>query len=71
MNIDVSRCSATVVPFRPSIGAVKLGHPQPLSNFSPERKSGSPQQMQRYVPGVFVFQYLPVKARSVPFLRAT
>ena len=47
MNIDVSTCSAIVVPFRPSIGALKLGHPQPLSNFSPERNNGSPQQTQR------------------------
>jgi hypothetical protein len=42
-----SSCSAIVVPFTPSIGAVKLGQPHPLSNFSPERNNGSPQQMQR------------------------
>jgi len=32
---------------------------------------GVPQPTQWYVPGSFVFQYLPVKARSVPACRVT
>ncbi len=53
------------------IGRVKLGQPVPESNFSSERNSGWPQQMQAYVPGVLVLQYSPVKARSVPAWRVT
>jgi hypothetical protein len=49
----------------------KLGQPQPESNFDSESNNGSPQQTQRYVPGVLQFQYLPVKGGSVPEQRVT
>src|SRR5208283_4546987 len=52
-------------------GGKKLGHPVPESNFVSEPNSRAPQQTQWYVPSSCLFQYLPVKAGSVPQARAT
>src|SRR5260370_36740599 len=57
--------------FSRSAAAKKLGHPVPESNFVSEPKSSAPQQTQWYVPSSCLFQYWPVKARSVPLPRAT
>ena len=52
-----------------SIARKKLGQPQPESNLASETNNFLPQQTHWYVPASFVFQYAPVKARSVPFSR--
>lgn len=52
-------------------GAQKLGQPDPLSYFVLLENKASPQQTQWYIPGVFVSQYFPVKAGSVPPQRHT
>src|SRR5262245_26323066 len=62
----VSRDSETA---EDSAGAVKEGQPQWESNFVSDWKRISPQPAHRYTPGVFVSQYSPVNARSVPFSR--
>ena len=49
----------------------KLGQPQPESNLSSDLNKISPHAAQRYTPGSFVFQNLPVKAGSVPASRRT
>src|SRR6201981_2762597 len=51
------------------MGAQKLGQPVPESNLVSDVNKGAPQPTQWYVPGSLVFQYLPVKARSVPAWR--
>src|ERR1700756_5633077 len=53
------------------MGAQKLGQPVPESNLVSDVNKGAPQPKQWYVPGSLVFQYLPVKARSVPAWRVT
>jgi len=50
---------------------VKLGQPQPASNFVSDSNSAAPQHTQVYCPSAVWFQYWPVKARSVPFWRVT
>src|SRR5579863_9091737 len=47
------------------------GQPVPELNFVSDSNNGAPQQTQLYVPFSFESQYLPVKAGSVPALRAT
>src|SRR5438067_552331 len=54
-----------------AIGCQKLGQPVPESNFVWASNRGCPQQTQRYTPSCLLFQYSPVKARSVPFSRVT
>jgi hypothetical protein len=49
----------------------KLGQPVPDSNLVFESKRSTPQTIQVYVPSSWLFQYFPVKARSVPFCRVT
>src|SRR6202022_4220792 len=57
-----SRISRT---FSFAIGAQKLGHPVPDSNFVSELNRALSQPTQRYKPLSCTFQYCPVKARSV------
>ena len=57
-----SLCSTT---FSVSTGAVKLGHPQPLSNFLVEVNSGSPETMSTYSPASWWSQNSLRKAGSV------
>ncbi len=54
-----------------SAGSKKLGHPVPESNLVSELNSSCPQPLQRYMPSSLLSQYVPVNARSVPFLRST
>src|SRR5262245_27070413 len=68
MNSELSASSRT---FPPLMGAQNDGHPVPDSNFVSESNSGVPQQTQRYLPFARLFQYSPLNARSVPFLRVT
>src|SRR5450755_3797012 len=49
----------------------KLGQPQPESNLASDLNKTSPHAAQRYTPGSLLFQYLPVKACSVPASRRT
>src|SRR5262245_56976682 len=63
--------SSTRETLSSSIGCQKLGQPVPDSNFVVESNSGWPQQTQLKMPSSWLFQYSPVKARSVPFLRVT
>src|ERR1700730_13844781 len=49
-----------------AIGAQKLGHPVPDSNFVSELNRALSQHRQRYKPLSCTFQYCPVNARSVP-----
>ena len=51
------------------LGSVKLGQPEPDSNFVVESNSSAPQAAQRNTPSSWLSQYLPVKARSVPASR--
>ena len=55
----------------PGAGSVKLGQPEPESYLVFASKSAAPQQTQWYMPSSWQSQYLPVNARSVPFLRVT
>src|SRR3981189_1088045 len=57
-----SRISRT---FSFAIGAQKLGHPVPDSNFVSELNSALSQHTHRYKPLSCTFQYCPVNARSV------
>src|SRR5262245_9564902 len=68
MNSVLSATSDTLFS---STGCQKLGQPVPDSNFVLLSKSGWPQQTQLKTPSSLQFQYSPVKARSVPFLRVT
>ena len=52
-------------------GAQKLGQPVPESYFVSEANRSRPQTTQRYTPGSWLFQYSPVKGRSVPLLMQT
>src|SRR5580704_15373956 len=48
-----------------AIGAQKLGQPVPDSNFVSELNSAVSQQIQRYRPSSWRFQYAPVNGISV------
>src|SRR3989442_3415514 len=52
-------------------GAQKLGQPVPESYFVSEANRSRPQTTQMYTPGSWLFQYSPVKGRSVPLLMQT
>src|SRR3979411_51478 len=54
-----------------AIGAQKLGHPVPDSNFVSELNSALSQHTHRYKPLSCKFQYCPVYARSVSARRVT
>src|SRR3989441_9228766 len=58
-----------MVSFR--TGAQKLGQPVPESYFVSEANRSRPQTTQMYTPGSWLFQYSPVKGRSVPLLMQT
>ena len=57
-------------PRSSSTGSKKLGQPVPDSNLVSDENSGASQQTHTYVPSSWQSQYSPVKARSVPALRA-
>src|SRR5947209_19557136 len=63
--------SFSTLTFSCAAGFQKLGQPVPESNFSAERNKAVPQHTHRYSPVSWLFQYRPVKARSVPLRRAT
>src|SRR2546427_8934883 len=52
-------------------GAQKLGQPVPEAYFVTEANRSRPQTTQMYTPGSWLFQYSPVKGRSVPLLMQT
>ena len=54
-----------------SRGAVKLGQPQPESNFCAESNNWAPQQTQRNTPESLQSQYSPVNAGSVSLFLVT
>ena len=62
---------STVVSTPPSIGASKLGHPVPLSNFVSDANNGVPQAAQRYIPARFSLFKGLVPRISVPWHRIT
>src|ERR1700716_2069400 len=55
----------------PSAGAVKLGQPQPESNFASDSNSVWPHPAQVYVPLRCSCSYSPENGRSVAFSRST
>jgi hypothetical protein len=61
--------SRSVRTFSSAMGAQKLGHPVPDSNFVSESNSAFSQQMHRYSPFSCRFQYFPVNAISVSAFR--
>jgi hypothetical protein len=68
---SIPRVRSVVVSTAFVIGAQKLGHPVPLSNFVSEVKSSWPHPAQRKIPArCSEFRRL-VPARSVPWLRRT
>lgn len=52
-------------------GFQKLGQPVPESNFVSDENSSAPQPAHTYIPFSCLFQYLPLKAGSVPFSLST
>ena len=66
-----ARTSRLVSTASATAGSVKLGQPEPESNFVSEENSSAPQPAQRYTPSSWQSQYWPVNARSVPALRST
>src|SRR3954454_24983282 len=64
----MSRLSSTASA---TLGSVKLGQPEPDSNFVSASNSSAPQPAHVYVPSAWLSTYLPLKGRSVPALRST
>lgn len=58
----------STVPF---LAESKLGHPVPESNLASLPNSSAPHAAHMYVPFSLLWSSLPLKARSVPFLRST
>src|SRR5512132_3202888 len=64
VSVEVSTAS-------PNMGSVKLGQPEPDSNFVSALNRALPQPAQRYTPSPFSLTYLPVHGRSVAWWRRT